>query len=190
MARQPSTEHSASPSPVTAAQALGPMIQGCADQIERERQLPPSLVAAMTDAGLCKLSVPPALGGGQADPVTLVRVIEEIARADGSAAWCLMTAIQFGMAAADLPLTGGQMIFADPHAFVAGVIVPVGRARKVDGGYRVTGRWRYASGCLHATWLAGACVVYEGDMPRSGTDGKPENRWVFVPVADCQIIDT
>jgi indole-3-acetate monooxygenase len=176
--------------PLERARALGPVIHDAVDLIEQERRLPASLADALTSSGLCKLSVPTTFGGEEADPATLIRVIEEIARADGSTAWCLMTAIQFGTFGGYLAPAAAGQIFADPGAFLAGVVVPVGRASVVDGGYRVTGRWKYASGCLHATWLTGACVVYDGDAPRAGADGKPENRWAFVPVEDCTIIDT
>jgi alkylation response protein AidB-like acyl-CoA dehydrogenase len=177
-------------SPLAMAAALGPEILACADAIECERQLPPSLVDAMTAAGLFKLSVPQTLGGTEADPATLVRVIEEVSRADGSTGWCLMIAIQAGMFAAFLPPAGAQMIYTDPRAYVAGVEHPVGRAQIVDRGYRVTGRWKYASGCRHATWLLGASVVYEGDTPHMSAEGKPENRWMLFPAAECEIIDT
>lgn len=175
---------------LAAVQALVPHICAAADQIERERQLPASLVTAMMDAHLFKLSVPRALGGAEADPAALVQVIEEASRADGSTGWCLMIAIQTGMFAAFLPAAGGQTVFADPRAYVAGVEVPVGRAQPVDGGYRVTGRWKYASGCRHATWLLGASVVYDGDAPRLGANGKPVNRWMLFPASECELLDT
>lgn len=170
--------------------ALGPAIRAAADEIERDRRLPPALVETLAERGLFKLSVPRAFGGGEADPATLVRVIEEVARADASTGWCLMIAIQSGTAAAYLPPEEAREIFGDPRAFVAGVVVPAGRAMAVDGGYRVTGHWRYASGCRHATWLTGAALVYDGDTPRQGAGGQPESRWLFFPAADCQIIDT
>lgn len=175
---------------LAAARALGPEIHSRADQIERDRQLPQSLVNALAVAGLFKLSVPRALGGGEAPLATILDVIEEISRADGSTGWCVMTAIQSGIVGAYLPPRGAEEILGDPRAFVAGVVYTAGRAQAVEGGYRVTGRWRYASGCLHATWLFGACVVYEGDTPRSRPDGKPETRWMYMPVAECEIIDT
>jgi alkylation response protein AidB-like acyl-CoA dehydrogenase len=175
---------------VAVAQTLGSEIRASADQIERDRQLPQALVDAMIETGIFKLSVPRAFGGAEADPMTLMDVIEEVSRADGSAGWCLMVPSQTGMFAALLPQTTAEEIFHDPRAYLAGVVVTAGRAVVVDGGYRVTGRWKYASGCLHATWLLGTCAVYEGEHPRLGADGQPEIRWVVFPVAECQIIDT
>src|SRR6476469_11051045 len=85
-----------------AARALGPQVRACADEIERERRLPPALFDAMVAAGLFKMFVPKELGGGEVDPETGVRVIEEIARADGSAAWCVMLPAVVGIAAGSL----------------------------------------------------------------------------------------
>src|SRR5207237_6717388 len=127
-----------------------------AAQTKQERQLPPLLVDALAAAGLFKLTVPKVLGGAEADADTLVRVIEAVASADGSTGWCLMVPTQDGMMAGYFDEGTAQEIFGRaPQAYVALVVAPVGRAVVVDGGYRVTGRWRYASGCMHATWLGG-----------------------------------
>src|SRR3712207_6780872 len=72
---------------VGAARALGPLIERCGDEIERERRLPQPLFDQMTRAGLFRMLVPRALGGGEASPETLVRVVEAVSRADGSAGW-------------------------------------------------------------------------------------------------------
>jgi alkylation response protein AidB-like acyl-CoA dehydrogenase len=176
---------------LAAARALRPQIQACADQIEQERQLPPPLVDALAAAGLFKLTVPKALGGAEADADTLVRVIEAVASVDGSTGWCLMVPTQDGMMAGYFDEETAREIFGRaPQAYVALVVAPVGRAVVVDGGYRVTGRWRYASGCRHATWLGGRCVVSEGQTPIRGPDGAPLTRDMVMPAADCHIIDT
>jgi alkylation response protein AidB-like acyl-CoA dehydrogenase len=174
-----------------AARALTPQIRACADEIERERRLPAALFDAMAAAGLFKMFVPRELGGGEVDPETGVRVIEEIARADGSAAWCTMVSAAVGMTAGSLPEDAAWTIFGrDPHAFVVGSGAGGGRAVIVEGGYRVSGRWGFASGCLHATWLIGSCAIFDGEEPHLGADGNLEIRWLLFPVADCQILDT
>jgi alkylation response protein AidB-like acyl-CoA dehydrogenase len=144
----------------------------------------------MIEVGIFKLAVPKALGGGDATLTTLLDVIEEVARFDGSTGWCVMTANQCGALACHLPPPGAERVFGDARANVAGVVYTAGKAHVVDGGYRVTGRWRYASGCMHATSLFGACIIYDGDAPRYRSDGKPETRWLYMPVAECEIIDT
>src|SRR6476646_87646 len=89
--------------PLVAARGLSPDIRACADQIERDRQLPASLVDAMAAAGLFKLATPKALGGGEAPLTTILDVIEEVARADGSAGWTVMVANQCGVMAGFVP---------------------------------------------------------------------------------------
>src|SRR3954451_21319407 len=132
-----------------AARSLRPLVEDCADQTERERQLPDSLVEAMAADGLLTMMVPRDLGGGQVDPRTCVRVLEEIARADGSAGWCLMVAATLSLTAGSLPIDAAREIWGSRRAFVAGSIVGSGQAALVDGGYQVDGRWSFASGCRH-----------------------------------------
>src|SRR5947209_5815277 len=123
------------PDPLAAARAFGPEIRACADQIERERQLPASLVDAMAGAGLFKLAVPRAFGGGETPFPTILDVIEEVSRADGSAGWTVMVANQCGVMAGFVPPRGAEEIFADPRAYIAGVVYTAGKAQAVDGGY-------------------------------------------------------
>jgi alkylation response protein AidB-like acyl-CoA dehydrogenase len=84
--------NAASSSFVEAAKGLAPQIQASADEIERSRRLPLPLVDAMAQAGLFRLWIPHSLGGEETDPTTLVRVVEEVSRADGAAGWCLAIA--------------------------------------------------------------------------------------------------
>ena len=81
------------------ARALRPLLSASADQIERERQLPESLVEAMASAGLLTMLVPRGLGGAQTDPETCLRAIEEVSRGDGSAGWVLSVGVVVTLAA-------------------------------------------------------------------------------------------
>ena len=176
---------------LAAARSLRPLIEASADEIERERQLPGPLVEAMAAAGLFTMLVPRELGGGQVDPETCLRVIEEVARGDGSAGWCLNVGAVVGLAAGSLREDAADEIWGrDPRAFVAGSAVGSGTASVVDGGYRVSGRWSFASGCQHATWLMGIASVLEGAAPRLGPNGQPESRVTFLPKSACRILDT
>jgi alkylation response protein AidB-like acyl-CoA dehydrogenase len=182
-----------------AARALLPQIEGYAQQIEEERQLPQPLVDALAEAGLFKMLVPQSLGGSETDPETFCRVIEELSRVDASTGWSVFVPACVGAAAGSFREDVAWGIFGkEPRACVAGTGAlapnpaerPPDRAIAVDGGYRVTGRWSFTSGCMHSTWLMGASAVYEGDQPRMDGNGKPEVRAMFFPVSDCQIIDT
>jgi alkylation response protein AidB-like acyl-CoA dehydrogenase len=175
---------------VRAAQALAPQIRVAVDAIERDRRLPANLVQALAKAGLFRILVPRALGGLEVDPLTMMRVVEELAAADGSVGWCVMIGAQFGALSAFLPPEAAAEIFADPLVIVAGSATPPGRALPVAGGYRVSGRWTLASGCQHCTWLTGVCTVMDGDTPRRAASGGPELRLLWFPAADCEIIDT
>src|SRR5207249_6925283 len=173
-------------SPLDAARALGPEIRAAAGRIEHDRRLPLDLVRALTDAGVFRMCVPRSCAGGEADPATMVRVLETIARADGSAGWSAMIGATSGVASAYLPLDAACEIYGPPDAISGGAFAPQGRAIPVTGGYRVTGRWAFASGCEHCTWLMGGCVVTD-DAPARGL---PASRLMLFPAPTARIIDT
>ena len=170
--------------------ALAPLILSVRDEIEAQRRLPISLVRAMAEAGLFHLMTPRAFGGLEADPLTFLSVVEELGRADGSCAWLLITN-NGGVCTASVEESVGRAIYAaDPMVVIGGTMVPSGRAVAVAGGYRVNGRWAFASGIEHCGWLAAGCVTMDGDQPRQDTQGQPELRAVLVPRAELAILDT
>jgi alkylation response protein AidB-like acyl-CoA dehydrogenase len=171
------------------ARALGPLLRESGDRAERARRLDPDVVAAMVEAGLFRMLVPRALGGLEVDPPTLLRVVEEVSSQDGSAGWCLAACALNGQFAAVLPEASAAAIWSDPGAVVEITVGPTGRAVAVRDGYRLTGRWRFASGCEFSTWHGGLAAVYDGDAPRLDGAGDPETRWMFLPMADCRIVD-
>ncbi len=176
---------------IDAAKALAPQIATAADEIERSRRLPNALVEALAQAGFFRLWIPCTLGGEEADPMTLVRVVEEIARADGAAGWCVGIGGEYGAFGGYLPAEAAREIYgSDPLVRTAGAFRPFGNAVVVDGGYRVTGRWPLGSGCQHSQWIVGGCRIFDGDQPRMTADGMPVSRILFFPAADCEILDT
>src|SRR5687768_837921 len=84
----------------------------------------------------------------------------------------------------------GRDLYADLDAFTGSSVEPGGRAVAVPGGFRVSGRWRFGSGCRHATWMVANCVVFDGDAPRQAPRGGPDLRMCFLPAASCEVIDT
>src|SRR5258705_9339845 len=183
---------SAVASPWEIARGLAQSIRKRAPEIEAARQLPPDLVMDIANARLFRVALPEAEGGLGADIMTTLEVVEEIARADGSTGWCLAMGIntlrqsaQFG------PEVRRQIFFSDPIGISAGSANPRGRAVAVPGGYRVTGHWFFASGCMHSSALHGACKVFDGDKPRVRPNGDQEVRMAyFHPKSDARIIDT
>jgi indole-3-acetate monooxygenase len=173
------------------ARALAPQIRTAADEIERMRRLPLPLVETMAQAGLFRLWIPRALGGEEADPMTLVRVVEEVARADGAAGWCVGIGGEYGVFGGYLPTDAAREIYgSDPLVITGGAFRPSGQAVIVDGGYRVTGQWPLGSGCQHSAWIVGGCRILDGDQPCLGADGLPVMRLLFFPAACCEILDT
>ena len=176
---------------VARARALASAIEAAGDEIEAERRLTPRVVDALHEAGLYRMLLPQGLGGGELDPVAFVRVIETIASADASTAWCLCQASGCSMSAAYLRPDVARTIFGDdPRAVLAWGPGPDARAVAVDGGYRLSGTWSFASGCRQANWLGGfAPVLGEGGQARRRPDGSVEARTLLFPADHAEIVD-
>jgi alkylation response protein AidB-like acyl-CoA dehydrogenase len=167
--------------PVEAAAAMAPAVAGRAVEIENLRRLPLDIVDDLRDAGLFRLCIPAALDGGEVHPSVLVRTFEALSRGDAAAGWCLMIGATTGVGAAYLPEDEARAIYAPADAVTGGVYAPRGRAVAVDGGYRVSGRWQWGSGCQHSTWLMLGALV-EGDPPAV--------RQFYFPAGEVQVHDT
>jgi alkylation response protein AidB-like acyl-CoA dehydrogenase len=180
----------AAASPLAAVRALAPAIRERAEEIEQGRRVPIDLVRGLADAGAFRMCVPQALGGGETDVVTLLDVIEETARADGSAGWIVMIGATSGLISGYLPLEVAREIYGRPDVVTGGVFAPRGEAVVVEGGYRARGRWAFGSGSEHCSWLLGGCVVVDGGTPRMLGRGIPDSRMMLFPASDVRIIDT
>lgn len=172
------------------ARALAARIADEASAIEQQRRMPPALVAELARAGLFRMLVPRELGGLEVDVTTMLDVLEEVARADGSAGWVTMIGATTGVIGAYLPDAAAREIFADPDVVTGGVFHPRGRAVVTDAGYRVSGRWPLASGCQHCGWLLGGCILFADGKPKLRDGGAPEARMVIFPASEVRIIDT
>ena len=175
---------------IQAALDLGPAIAAVRGEIERERRLPAPLVERLRDLGFFSLWLARSLGGPELNLTDFVRVIEALARSDGSVAWCATNAGAYSRFSGFLPGPVARRIFAEERAAVAGNMGPLGRAVPVPGGYRVTGRWPYGSGIMHSDWVLGGCFVADDEASRRGPDGAPDARIVFFPAAAAEVIDT
>ena len=134
--------------------------------------------------------LPRSVGGLETDPVTFFHVIEAIATADASTAWCLSQAGGCATAAAYLDPAVAHRIFADPCAVLAWGPGPKAKAVAVEGGYRVTGVWAFASGGRHATWVGAHCPIFEADgRPRLNEEGVQVQRTMLVPADEVEWTD-
>jgi alkylation response protein AidB-like acyl-CoA dehydrogenase len=169
--------------PVQRARHLRPLIEAAAPAIEHERALPPHILAALHDAGLFRLLLPKSCGGEEVAPAVYIAAVEEVAKADASTAWCMAQGSGCSMSAAYLEHGVAQEIFGAKDSVLAwGPGGPNAEATAVDGGYRVSGTWPYASGSRHAQWLgAHARLVDAEGKPCLGPDGKPTERSLLFP---------
>ena len=116
------------------------------------------------------------------EPWVYLRAIEEISRHDGSVGWNVFVANSSALIAPFLAPDAMRTIFADPRAIVAWGPPNASKAIAVPGGYRVTGRWDFASGCRQATWMGAHCHVVEPDGSlRLNAAGKPTVRTLLCP---------
>ena len=176
---------------VQRARGLASQIETWADHIERERRLARPVLDALFAQGMFRLLLPRSLDGAEIDPVTFVTVIEEIAKADASTAWCLCQASGCSMDAAYLaPDVAWEIFGKDRRSVLAWGPGPDARAVTVDGGYRLSGLWSFASGCRHATWLGGHAPICELDGSfRRNSAGKVVERTLLIPADEAQIVD-
>jgi alkylation response protein AidB-like acyl-CoA dehydrogenase len=159
------------------------------DRIEVSRRLPEELTRELARAGFFRIYLPEACGGLDLTPMQAMEVFEELARADASVAWCVWNG-NTHWTAAQLAPEAARTIHADPDVVTANSTRSSGQARVVSGGYRVSGRWSLVSGCELATWMVLLCVLHEDGNSRVTASGIPETRFMLLPAAECEIIDT
>jgi indole-3-acetate monooxygenase len=160
---------------VRAAAALRPLIRGFHDEIDVEQRLPKALVEQFHAAGFYRMVTPREIGGLQVDPLTYVRVVELVAEGAGAAGWNLANNSICQLISLGLPDDGVQEIYEQgADTVIAGTaVMGGGQAVPVDGGYRVTGRWPFGSGCQESAWMLGSFQIVDGAEPRRGPDGVP-----------------
>ncbi len=164
------------------ARSVTGMLAEAAPRIEANNGLTEDVVAAMHAAGLFRATLPRFLGGDTIDLRTHAELIETVAGADASAGWCLSQGLGCAMASAFMEKEAAERFFGPAEAVLAWGAGIQGKAVAVDGGYRVTGKWQFASGSRHATILGGHSYVYESDgvTQRFHPDGRKVDRTAIV----------
>ncbi len=174
------------PDGASRARALAPLLRAAAPRIEAERRLPEDVLAALHGAGLFRTLLPRAYGGEESDPASHVLMLEEVAAADASAAWCIGQGTGCSMAAAYVEPAVARAVWGEDGRGVLAWGMGGAVARVVEGGFRVSGRWQFASGHGHAAWVGGHCRVQEPDGAiRCGADGQPVERTMLFPHDDA-----
>lgn len=172
------------------AQRLAPLLSSKAVENEAAGRLSEESVAAMRDAGFFSLMVPKEFGGADLNPVQVLSVVEAMCNIDAATGWVMMAAnVATASAAAFLSDEGAQDVFGKGRPIIAGAGAPSGKAEVVEGGYKLTGRWTYGSGCLHCDYIHAGAMIYENGQPRMlpGTKS-PETRVFVLPVSQAQML--
>ncbi|RZL74287.1 MAG: oxidoreductase [Rhodococcus sp. (in: high G+C Gram-positive bacteria)] len=173
------------------AKAVARIVEQEADAIERDATITRPVYEALAEAELFWTLVPTEFGGGGLGIVQALEVIEEISRADASTGWALMAnSFSTGIAAGFMNDEGAREMFGGPdRGITAGMIMPTGKAVRVEGGYRVTGRYQFASGSAHATWIGAGFVIHDDNgNPIVDEAGTPDCRVGFLPRADVEFL--
>jgi alkylation response protein AidB-like acyl-CoA dehydrogenase len=178
---------------VARAKTLVPLIEAAGLRIDVESNVPMEVVAALQEAGLYRMLLPRSCGGAETDIFTFAEAMETIAGADASTAWCVGQISPCVMAAAYLSPQVADEIFRPLDGLVAWGPPQTGqtmRADVVDGGYRVTGAWNFASGSRQARWLGGNAPVFERDgSQRMNEAGRPEMRTMLFEKTSATVTD-
>jgi alkylation response protein AidB-like acyl-CoA dehydrogenase len=161
------------------ASELVPLLRARARWISEHRRLPEDVMEALEDSGLLKMRAPAQYGGYESDARTLIDVHAELARGDGSTAFCVGVWSLINWIAGRFPDEVQDEVFATPNVRVCGTISATGTATAVKGGYVFNGKWRFNSGVLHSHWK------FTAAMPEGGS----EPIMALVPVADLEIVD-
>ncbi len=159
------------------------------DRIEQGRRIPEDLACDLARDGFFRIFLPAAYGGLDLSPMDGIAILEELAKADASVAWCVWNG-NTHWTAAQLSPEAAHAMHGDPDVITANSTRPSGKAHVVDDGFRLTGRWPLVSGCELATWMVLWAIVHDGGKALTAPSGGPEIRFMLLPACQCEIIDT
>ncbi len=192
LTRTPVTE-----APDTAAQilarakALAPVLRERAAEIEQNRRLPADVVELLRGTGVFRMCFNREWGGPELTSMEQTEVVEALAYGDASAAWCAMIGANTGIYSNFLEQAVAKEMFPRPDMITAGLLQPAGRAERVPGGFRLSGRWSFGSGIAHSDWVTSGGFVFEDGRPYASPDGSNphESRQFMVPREQVEVID-
>jgi 3-hydroxy-9,10-secoandrosta-1,3,5(10)-triene-9,17-dione monooxygenase len=169
---------------IAGVRELLPVLRERAQETEDRRALSAETVKSLTETGFFRLLQPVRFGGLEAEPLTFLEAVRMIAGACGSTGWAASVMGVHNWQLALFPDQAQQDVWGeDPATRMSSSYAPTGKARAVEGGYRLSGRWSFSSGCDHATWVLLGAIVPPGD-------GTPADFCTFlVPLGDYQIED-
>jgi len=173
----------------TTLHSIGQAADARAQEIRALRRLPADIAEQLVASRVFATWVPACHGGLGGSAMDLFDAIEQLAWHHGSVAWCVMVGGTSALTSGFLPPAWASTIYGDPRTVSGGFAGPAGRARPVDGGLRVSGRWSWGSGLAHCNWVVGGVVVSDdGQAGATRSDGL-RTPIVFFPRAEVQLHD-
>jgi alkylation response protein AidB-like acyl-CoA dehydrogenase len=173
------------------AKALAPVFRERSAEIERARRLPVDVVEMLRAAGVFRMCFGREWGGPGLTSMEQTEVVEALSYGDASVGWCGMIGANTGIYSAFLAPAVAEEMFPSPDTITAGLLQPSGRAERVPGGYRLTGRWPFGSGITHCDWVISGGFVFANGKPYASPDGSNphESRQFMVPREQVEVID-
>ncbi|MET9963308.1 acyl-CoA dehydrogenase family protein [Streptomyces sp. NPDC006326] len=172
------------------AKALAPLLRARSQEIEEARQLPPDVVRQLRETGVFRMCFGREWGGPELTSMEQVEVVETLAYGDASAGWCAAIGAMTGAISNFLEPATVKEMFPGLDVITAGLIAPAGRAERVPGGFRLSGRWSFGSGITHADWVTSGAFIYEDGKPYASPDGSNAHasRQFLVPGHQVEVV--
>ena len=172
-------------------QALAPYIQSRSGEMEAGGRIPTDLIESLRAIGVFRMFVPRSHGGFELDFIDGIKIIQALARIDGSVGWIATISSGVSLVATFLrPEIYDRIYEHGPDVIFAGSLRPGGKAEALGNSRRLNGRWGFASGCQHADWMYCAFVISKDGVPLLQPNGQNLVRGCLVPARDWQIEDT
>ncbi|WP_265463193.1 acyl-CoA dehydrogenase family protein [Aeromonas salmonicida] len=174
---------------LSAIEEILPNIKARCKEIESLRRLPTDVAQTLKNTGVFSMNFPKTWGGPELTSMEQTKLIERIAEVDAAVAWCVMIGSDSGIYSGYLEESVARKLFTDINFITAGWIHPQGKAERVEGGYLVSGDWRFGSGISNSDLVCAGCYVYENGMKALGDDGLPIWRVMIAKPSDYLIGD-
>jgi alkylation response protein AidB-like acyl-CoA dehydrogenase len=178
---------------VERARAMVPEIRACAEEAERDRNVPQHIIDRVREAELLRTCRPAEFDGFEYDGEVALKIALTISAADASTGWAVNNAVSNGRSLAHFPIETQREIWGggeDP--FACACFAPTGTAAPAEGGYVLNGRWSFASGIDRSSWVKlGAFIVEKGQSPspHRGPGQAHEGAFFLLPIEDVEVID-
>jgi alkylation response protein AidB-like acyl-CoA dehydrogenase len=161
--------------------ALVPVLRARAPETEKLRRMQPDTLRDLTEAGVFLLAVPADVGGYEADDAIVIETLAQLSRGCPSTGWICSIITAANTLPALMSDGAADEIYGTPNLRTTGTFESNGGAQRVEGGYRITGRWRWNSGGVHSNWIAPACTTID--------DGDPVLIQAIVPASEVKVQD-